>query len=65
MATFWRVMVTPARLSEFLATLAFGDLRRINIVSTAFETIAKKKKEGSVSTCDQQCIMNCQDRNHS
>ena len=64
MATFWRVMVTPARLSEFLATLAFGDLRRNNIVSTAFETIAKKE-EGSVSTCDQQCIMNCQERNHS
>ena len=57
-------MVTPARLSEFLATLAFGDLRRNHIVSTAFETIAKKE-EGSVSTCDQQCIMNCQERNHS
>ena len=32
-----------------------------------FETIAKKKrnKEGSLSTCDEQFLMNCQEHNRS
>ena len=65
-----RVTVTPAvcpRSFEFLTTLTFGALRRNHIVPTGFETIAKKKKrkhrntEGSLSTRDQQFIMNCLD----
>ena len=42
-----RFMVTPVvcpRLFEFLATLTFGALRKNHNVSTAFETIAKKKR---------------------
>ena len=63
-------MVTPAvcpRLFEFLTTLTFGAQRRHHIVSTAFETIAKKKRarEGSFSTYDQQFIMKCQEHNRS
>ena len=45
MATSMTVMVTPPvcpRLLEFLNTLTFGAQRRNIIVSTAFETIAKK-----------------------
>ena len=44
-----RVMVSPAvcpRLFEFLTTLTLGAQRRHHIVSTAFETIAKKKSKG-------------------
>ena len=43
--------------------VTFGALVRNHIVSTVFETIAKeknennRKKEGLLSTCDQQCIM--------
>ena len=44
MATFKRVMVTSARLFGFHITLTFGALRRNRIVSTAFETIAKKRQ---------------------
>ena len=41
-----------------------------HIVSTPFETIAKKKnnnrdREGLLSTCDQQFIMSCQEHNPS
>ena len=42
-----RFMVTPAvcpRLFEYHTTLKFGALRKTRIVSTAFETIARKKK---------------------
>ena len=48
LATFERVMVTPAvcpRLFEFLTTLTFGALRRNHMVSTPFETVAKKKSK--------------------
>ena len=65
--TSLRVMVTLAvgpRMFEFLTMLTFGALRRNHIVSTEFETIAKKK-EGSSSMCDQQRIMNCLDNNRS
>ena len=70
---FWlplRVTVTPVvcqRLFEFLTTLTFRALGRNHIVSTAFETIAKKKekqdrnKENPSSTRGQQCIMNRQE----
>ena len=66
-----KVIVTPVvcmRLFEFLPALTFGAQRGNHIVSTAFETIAKKQhrdKEGSLSTCDQQLIMNCQEHNQS
>ena len=70
LSTFKRVTVTPAvcpRLFEILTTLTFRALGRSHIVSTAFETIAKKHgdRKGSVSTCDQQFIMNCQEHNRS
>ena len=45
MATFKRVMVTPARLFEFLTTLTFGALRRNHMVSTVFETVVRKAKK--------------------
>ena len=70
-ATFERIMVTHAacpRLFEILTTLTFRALGRTHIVSTALETIAKKKnrdKESSLSTCDQQFIMDCQEHNRS
>ena len=43
MATFKKVIVTPALIFEFVTTLTYGALRINHIVSTAFETIAKKK----------------------
>ena len=49
MATCKRVMVTPAvcpRLCEIPTTLTVGAQRRNHIVSTAYETVARKKKEG-------------------
>ena len=68
MATFKRIVVTllpcVPRLFEILTTLTFGSQRRNHIVSAAFETIAKNK-EGSLSMCDQQFIMNCQEHNRS
>ena len=57
LATFQRVMVTPARLFGLLTTLTFGARRSNHIVSVALETIAKKQlrnKESSLSTCDHQ-----------
>ena len=48
MATLKRVMFTPVvcpRMLEFLTTLTFGAQRRNHIVSTAIETIAKKKEK--------------------
>ena len=59
--------VVSPRLFEILTTRTFGALRRNHIVSTAFETIAKKNrsKEGSLSTCGQQCIMKRQEHNRS
>ena len=41
-------LVVCPRLFVILTTLTFGALRRNHIVSTAFETIAKKKKTGFV-----------------
>ena len=43
LATFGRVMVTPARLFEILTAWTFGAQRRNHMESTAFGTIAKKK----------------------
>ena len=43
LATFKKVIVTPALIFEFVTTLTYGALRINHIVSTAFETIAKKK----------------------
>ena len=59
LATSKRVMVTPAvcpRLFEILTTFTFRAL-----------SIAKKNtdKESSLSICDQQCIMCCQEHNQS
>ena len=47
--------------------LASRAQRRNHIVSTAIETIAKKHRDrqGSLSTCDQQFTMNCQEHNGS
>ena len=42
-------MFTPAaspRLFEFLTTLTFGTLRSNHFVLTAFETTAKKRRQG-------------------
>ena len=52
------------RLFESLTTLTFVSQWRNRIVSTAIEIIAKKQckhldKESSLSTCDQQFIMDC------
>ena len=62
LATLKRVMVTPA----------FRALHRNHIVSAAFVTEQKKRKkkknrhkEGSLSTCDQQCTVDCQEHNRS
>ena len=47
-----------SRLFEFLTPLTFGALRRNHCQQHSRPS--QKKKEGSLSTCDQQCIMNCQ-----
>ena len=64
-----RFMVTPAvcpRLFESLTTLTFGAQRRNHTVSPAFDHRKKKgNKESSLSTCDQQFIMNYQEHNRS
>ena len=46
MATLQRVIVTPARLFEFLTMLIFGARRRTHILSTAFETSRNKTETG-------------------
>ena len=63
-----RVMVTPPvcpRLVENLTTLTFGALRRSHVVSTAFETVAKKAGKARCPRAHQQFIMNCQEHNRS
>ena len=69
LATFKRVMVTPAvcpRLFGILTTLTFGAQRKNHIASKLIETISKKSdQEGSWSTCDQQLITNCQEHNRN
>ena len=68
-----KFVVAPAvypRVFEILTTLKFGALRTKHIVSTAFETITKKRKknknkETSWSMCSQPCLMNRQQHNRS
>ena len=54
----------PSPVFEFATTLTFRTLHRNHIVSAEFETI-EKDKEGSLSTCDEQFIMKCQEHNRS
>ena len=60
-------MITPAvcpRLFEFRTTLTFGAQRssRKSVNSIGYRRNKKKRQEGSLSTCDQQLIMSCQER---
>ena len=59
--------VVYPRVFEILTTLTFGALRKNHIVSPAFDTIKKKRRdtEASLSTCDHQCIMKFQAQNRS
>ena len=61
-----RLSAVCLRLFEILTTFKFGAQRRNHIVSTDFDTSPKNRdREGSLSTCDQQFIMNCLDNNRS
>ena len=54
-----RVIVTPVvcpRLFEILTTLTLGALRRNHIVSTALETIAKKKEGLVCMKSERKCV---------
>ena len=68
LATFQRVMVTPARLFGLLTTLTFGARRSNHIVSVALETIAKNNSETRKVPCPRAItnfVMSCQEHNRS
>ena len=64
---FMRVTVTPAvcpRSFEYPTPLTFGALGR-NHNCQQYLRPSQKKRDGSLPTCDQQCIMNCQEHHRS
>ena len=61
-----RVIVTPAvcpRLFQSLITLTYGALRKNQCVISPCDHRKKNNNKDSLSSCDQQCTMSCQERN--